>query len=370
MASRHAKYLTITTFDGKKKKLKFYGGSEKEAAAKRDIAAARMQIGKLSVAERVTVESWANEWYETYVEPQASECEARQTRGILDKHIIPAIGDICLQDLRLHHLQKFANGLKSCSYSLIRKIKSAVVGITKTARRNMLIVEDPADAIVWPYGKKGERRALTEAEEAAFLSVVQKHHKGALFAVMYYCGLRPGEVRALTWHNVDLEEGWISVTSAVKKDGGCIGDPKSKAGKRRVPIPAEMAELLQKMPKTSLYVFPSGKDGVMTEQGFNRSWSSFKRDMYIEMGVTTYRNQLCKEETERLSLYEVTPYYLRHTYATKLVASMVDPKTVQYLLGHSTAIITLDVYAHADNRAINSSKAAVENCFKSISRIS
>ena len=61
---------------------------------------------------------------------------------------------------------------------------------------------------------------------------------------------------------------------------------------------------------------------------------------------------------------DITPHMFRHTYATSLYYSGVDIKTAQYLLGHSSIQMTLDVYTHLDNEKITDSKAKLDAFFK------
>ena len=110
-----------------------------------------------------------------------------------------------------------------------------------------------------PKGSVGHRRALTEKEREIFMQVVPKHHRGALFALMLACGLRPGEVRALTWGNVDMTEKTVTISQAIEAGSTNIKPPKTEAGNRTIPIPDWYMEISTKCHKIIYLIFSKFK---------------------------------------------------------------------------------------------------------------
>ena len=141
-----------------------------------------------------------------------------------------------------------------------------------------------------------------------------------------------------------------------------LDELKTKAAERNIPLPVCLSECLKeaKATSTSEYVV-SNRDGEpLSYTQFKRLWQ------YIVTRTTKERVYYRYEDGKRIkhtvtpvlgekaahngkvtySLdFEVTPHQLRHTYITNLIHASVDPKTVQYLAGHESCKITMDIYA-------------------------
>ena len=141
-----------------------------------------------------------------------------------------------------------------------------------------------------------------------------------------------------------------------------LDELKTKAAERNIPLPICLADCLReaKANSTSEYVVPNRDGDPLSYTQFKRLWQ------YIVTRTTKERVYYRYEDGKRVqhtvtpvlgekaahngkvvySLdFEVTPHQLRHTYITNLIHSSVDPKTVQYLAGHESSKITMDIYA-------------------------
>ena len=138
---------------------------------------------------------------------------------------------------------------------------------------------------------------------------------------------------------------------------------KTKASKRRIPIPPQLVECLTEAKNNSKSPFVIGnEDGTpLAESQFQRLWKYIQKrtvgtrtyNRYVDGKKLTFTFEAVKGERARHNpdvVYtidsKVTPHILRHTYITNLLLRGVDIKTVQYLAGHERAKITLDIYAH------------------------
>lgn len=187
---------------------------------------------------------------------------------------------------------------------------------------------------------------------------VDKHPFANFFAIILGCGLRPGEVRALTWANVDMKKKNITVASATSATGTNIKEPKTKAGYRTIPMPDWLYERLRVMPHDDLSYLFKGNDGKpITKQRYERAWKSFHRLMDVTAGAKVIHNEVVIHAIDQ----DITPYYLRHTYATGLVEAGVDIKTAQYLLGHSDIRMTLQIYSHVTEKMIDAAREKINN---------
>jgi integrase len=168
----------------------------------------------------------------------------------------------------------------------------------------------------------------------------------AVWSTAFYGGLRRGELRALLWERVDLAAGVIHVEDNWDRLAGRV-DPKSRKGRRRVPIPAGLRDVLTEHRMTSWaegYVF-----GRSPEQVFAAS-------TLMERADRAWKDA----ELNRVTLHEA-----RHTYASLMIAAGVNAKALSEFMGHSSIQVTLDLYGHlfpgAESEAASLLDAFLEN---------
>lgn len=195
-----------------------------------------------------------------------------------------------------------------------------------------------------PKGKEPKhRRSLTDEERTLFLDACSQFDKGVVYLISYYCGLRPAEVRALRWQNIDFKAHTLTVTNRVD-DKGNLKPPKSKAGFRTIPIPDRLYARLNKLPRNIIpeaFVFGTGTQ-PQAKRNYQRGWQHTLRLMNITAGAQMYRNAIISPVIDE----DLSPYYLRHTYCTILAETGVPLKTAQYLMGHSSVELTANIYTH------------------------
>jgi integrase len=164
---------------------------------------------------------------------------------------------------------------------------------------------------------------------------------------MLYAGLRPGEVRALQWKDIDLNANVIEVTKAGKEKRR-IGGPKTKAGIRKIPLSNELKPYL--IPKSPFdFVCPNEYGKMMTMQNYKDMWKSFHRLLHIEMGGNLVRNKI---DFPCMVANDLTPYCLRHTYGTDLEKQKVPINIAKVLMGHENIATTSKIYTHFDDETL------------------
>lgn len=340
--------LTVTLGDGTKKTLRFTGKTQKEADKKKAKAKAEYEAGLLIINSKTTVQRWYQEWLEVYKKPKVQDCTIKEIEGIMRRVYLPYIGNVKLCDLRAVHLQKCINMVAGKSDSYISKCHIYISEMLKQAPEGTLKF-NPLKGLEKPFAKKNiPRRPLTIQEREIFLKTLKTHPKGAFFGIMYACGLRPQEARALSILCVNIEKAEIKITRAVESGTNReIKGPKSESGNRIIPIPSWyipiLTEALQEaVKKNSAYVFSNRNGEIIGINNLYRAWHSFLRAMDICAGAETSRNKIIIHAIDQ----NITPYYLRHTYCTELAEKGVDLKTAQYLMGHSDIRITAGIYTH------------------------
>ncbi|MDR0248364.1 MAG: tyrosine-type recombinase/integrase [Oscillospiraceae bacterium] len=236
-----AKYHRVTfTFNGKRYERK--GKTLKEASAKAERLLMSLESGEIGFSGKMTVSKWIDEWLRTY---KAQTVGKGQYINLVTytNTIKKAIGAKSIKDVRDIDLQKIINqeavgrNGKPRSHSYILKIRSTIKAVFSKARVSRLIPFDPSEDLELPKCKDNRRRSITEAERKAILDLAKTHPAGLWIKTMLYCGLRPGEARALEWRHVDLDNKLIHIEQAMKAKSKDIDTPKSAARGKEYPNP-------------------------------------------------------------------------------------------------------------------------------------
>ncbi|MCC8097870.1 MAG: site-specific integrase [Eubacterium sp.] len=235
----------------------------------------------------------------------------------------------------------------------VKSYKSVMRGAFETAVEDDYIFKNPFQFSLKKIVKddNGKREALTEEQENRFLGFIKNHEKFCGYYdpifILFNTGLRISELCGLTFADVDMKNGVINIDHQLKrinKVGFCITETKSKAGMRRIPMTQSVYEsfcrILGGRRRKKVEPIVDGKTGFLflTERGqpaYNRTWE------YIF-------GKICKEynETYAVPLPKITPHICRHTFCSRMANAGMNPKALQYLMGHSDIKETLNVYAH------------------------
>jgi len=186
---------------------------------------------------------------------------------------------------------------------------------------------NPTDGLAMP-ALEGERDRVASPEEAEELLDALAKPDQAVWATAVYAGLRLGELQALEWKHVDLDQRVIRVESSWDKKAGPV-EPKSRAGRRVVPIPSVLEGYLL-----------AYREAVEDHSGlvFGRS------------ATKPFADNSVRSRSERVwTAAGLTPlgfHEARHTYASFMIAASVNVKALSTYMGHSSISTTLDRYGH------------------------
>lgn len=194
------------------------------------------------------------------------------------------------------------------------------------------------------------REALTEEEEGRLLSFVgadtvyRRYYD--VIVILLNTGLRISELCGLTAKDLDFEKKRIHVDHQLLKDrehGYYIETPKSKSGIRQIPMNQAAYEALQRVMGRQEGTQPTTIDGYSgflfhTQEG---------QPVMSQYYATVFRNLVKKyNKSHDDKLPHFSPHVLRHTFCTRLANKNMNPKSLQYIMGHSSIEITLNLYAH------------------------
>ncbi|MBQ0018510.1 MAG: site-specific integrase [Clostridiales bacterium] len=239
------------------------------------------------------------------------------------------------------------------SYSSIHSIRGVLNPAFRMAVDDDLIRKNPfgfelATVVV---NDSVTRDALTRDQERKFLKFVQedkhfcRYYEGIY--ILFKTGLRISEFCGLTISDIDFENHSIRVERQLQKRGSFgyyIEDTKTTAGERTLPMTPDVEECFQKIienrnpPKAEPMV-----DGVVGFLYFDKDSNicySLHWEHYFRHIVDKY-NSIYKVQMPR-----VTPHVCRHTYCSNMAKSGMNPKALQYLMGHSDIGVTLNTYTH------------------------
>jgi integrase len=171
-----------------------------------------------------------------------------------------------------------------------------------------------------------KRDRVASPDEAKALLAVLPEEDQIVWATMLYAGLRLGEVQALERLDVSLKEGTINIRATWDQKEGSV-EPKSRAGRRKVPIPAILRAYLVKVPL-----------GAPDSLVFGRT----AKQAFSTQAMTQRADKLWRNA----KLERIVPHSCRHTYASYSIAAGVNIKALSTFMGHSSIAITLDLYGH------------------------
>ncbi len=286
----------------------------------------------------------------------------------IQRHIIKELGQKRMADVTLDDIQLALVPVSQKSASVYKSVVILYKSIFRAAKESHVIDENPT---IYLDSKGGvpqeERQALTDEQAERLLDAIRGLPPYVFVMIGLYAGLRRKEILALQWDSVylDTDTPYLTVRRAWHTEHNrpvILTELKTKAAERNIPLPVCLAECLKaaKAISTSDYVVANRDGEPLSYTQFKRLWQ------YIVTRTVKERSYYRYEDGKRIkhtvtpvlgekaahngrvvySLdFEVTPHQLRHAYITNLIHSSVDPKTVQYLAGHESSKITMDIYA-------------------------
>lgn len=204
-----------------------------------------------------------------------------------------------------------------------------------------LLARNPTTPAEKPKARRHELQPWTAEETERVLAAAEGHRFCAAFGLMAMAGLRRGEALGLRWTDLELERGYASIQRALVLVGKVptFSKPKTEAGRRSIPLPTQAIAALRahrrRLAEERLAyvdVHLSGDLIFSDEDG-----SPVHPDRFL--GAFRRISQVA-------GLRRTRPHDLRHGWATRALEAGVPAKVVQEVLGHASAMVTLDIYSH------------------------
>lgn len=295
----------------------------------------------------MTFNEWALKWLQIEKD-YIKESSFANYNTITINYLIPKFYGIPLDDITettlqdaiiywLHHGKLY----QDCGLSE-KTVKDIVMVFKKCYRKAIKngVVSNRTFDVIFPKNNDVKRLAVLTKEnqrrltQAVYLDLNSKS-MGILLTLA--TGLRIGELCALQWKDIDLDNRILSVTKTLQRlfiksidsrnsTKVIISTPKTKASIRDIPLPTAIVPVLRKVKSKN------PNDYILTG-----------KSKYLE--PRTYRSYFDRF-LNRNGIEHINFHGLRHTFATRLIEAGADCKTVSELLGHSSVVMTLNLYVH------------------------
>jgi integrase len=281
----------------------------------------------------------------------------------LARYVLPDLGGARLDRVQPLHLTTLLGrlaerGLKGSTLACVRKALSRLFG---DATRWGLILANPCAAVPTPRPTRPERVVWSLEQMHTFVAYCQARgdNYAALWALCLLGGLRPGEAFGATWDDLDAAAGVLQVRRAVvwAHHRPYVSEPKTAAGRRTVLLPRAALAVLAAWRRTQ----------AAWRLQCPTPWPTPTPIVTTRYGTTPRREDALaglRRACTALGLPRLSLHGLRHQHASALVALSADPKSLQVRMGHTSASLTLNVYAHvlpdADRRLAEALDRALE----------
>ena len=303
-----------------------------------------------AIPEEISFFEYAKRWEEVYKGGKEGGTREMYQRAI--KHYFERFKAIQPRELRQSDFQMLLTEIsgKPRTCQIVYDTFSQVL---RSAARDRLISRSNAEDILdikRPSYRANEKRTLTTSERKALMTADFTVKERACILTLYGCGLRRGELLALTPFSVDLKAKTLSITRAVgyKNRVPYLKTPKSDRGTRTVPMPEYTAKALQTLIESrddsSPYLFPmdhvsvnSRPGELMTADAYMTFFEQIRRKINLEIGGSPERD-LCPD---------LTSHIFRHTYCSNLCYQipLISVKKIAQLMGDTEEMVNR-VYSH------------------------
>lgn len=298
----------------------------------------------------ITVQAAGDLWLERCERDRLARSTLKQYRAHMRLHIVPAIGSMKLSDLTAPRVYEFAGDLLAkTSRPMARKILTSLSSALDEAVRAGRHSHNPARMVDLPRVRAEEREGdaiemPTKDELRAILNAATGRWR-PLIATAMFTGLRGSELRGLQWPDIDLAAAVLHVRRRADEWNN-FGPPKSKAGKRTIPLPSMVINELKRW----RLACPRGEHDLVfpAPDGKVVSHSCILKDGFgpLQVRAGVVRLADAREGVGPFIRPKFGLHALRHAAAALFIEQGFSPKRVQQFMGHASIKMTFDVYGY------------------------
>ena len=286
-------------------------------------------------------------WFEYWIDVKKKTVRPNTVRNYTErynKNIQKIIGRKILTEVKPIHCQKIFTDMAEEGYktSTIYQTRIALFNMLEFAKENEVILSNPCKkSVKSDMGKPSQKKeALTIDIQKKFIEYAKGQSYETHFRFILQTGLRTGELVGLKWEDIDFSKKAIRIQRSMEYRYSVgewrIGEPKSKAGYRTIPLTDETIRILTEQKEKNKNI------KKIQEEWYEFIFLSRKGEPVKNSAYDTALFKICdKAKINRFSMH-----VLRHTFATRCIEGGMMPKTLQKILGHSNIGITMNLYVH------------------------
>lgn len=338
-----------------KRKQHTKGGYRTKGLAQKALnnALAEYQRGELVEPSKLTVERYLIDEWLPVASAQLKASTIGGYRHIIDKRLVPHLGDVRLSELTAGQIGRLHQDLRAAGLSerTILHTHRMLSKALEDAARRRLIARNVARDVDAPRPRRTEMRVWTADEVQAFLRATEDDRLGPCWVLALSTGMRRGELLGLRWADVDLDAGQLAVRRSRVAVGYDVVEGEPKSGRARtIALDDGTVAVLRRHRRRQL------EERMAWGEAWEDSGAVFTREdgtplhpqtlaWHYERAVRDL-DAAVKVADPKASFPVIRFHDLRHTHATLALQAGVHPKVVQERLGHSSISITLDLYSH------------------------
>jgi len=391
--------VQVNTDDGRKwirRTLKFNASlspAQQRRQAEKALAqlVADVENGKARANQNMTVRDLSHLWMRRHVLANLSPVTAKNYQHLLDRRILPKLGDVPVEKVTPGMLADFMAAIKAegriiqarpeeelkskrrpsdlarlaknpdapLSDKTLRTYYDTLYQMFEKAVRWEVLWRNPMASVDRPRFRSKPVKYLDDDQAVELLRALQNEENMSFRCAVLLaltCGLRLGEVGALTWADVNWTKCTIDISKAAKYTpayGSFVGETKSESSDRTITLPAGMMALLDETKKYHDHLAELMGDRWRGVGRIVCNWDG--TPLHHDTPSKQFRTFADKHGFEGVRFHD-----LRHTHATLLFASNIDAVAVASRLGHAKADTTLRIYAHALKRRDEDSAIAMQ----------
>lgn len=349
-------YLGIDRLTGKEIETRKRGFNTKKEA-QRYYTNARLQFEdnqySIKKVPNITFAEVYQDWLEIYSKG-IEKSTLNKISNVFRIHILPIFGNKIIKYITSKDLQKAVNHWYDYSASY-RRYFNYCCKVFNHAIAYDYMETNPKDKVILPKAKlhestKTTANYYTRDELEQFLSYAEQDAKSighstwyVFFRVLSFTGLRRGEALALTWNDINFNDGTLSVNKAVKREKNnrlYIGSPKTKGSNRVITLDNKTMEILRKWKTEQAKLLLGFGYNVTSPNQF--MFSNKKNSLYTVNSPNNRLEAICK----KFDFKQINLHGFRHTHCSLLFEAGVPMKDVKERLGHADIQTTMNIYTH------------------------
>jgi integrase len=308
---------------------------------------AEVDRGAFLKSSKIKVEAFLNQWLEGYVKSTVGDKTLELYSYLSKKHLIPALGNIPMANLRPQHIQalyseKLKQGLAPRTVQLIHVcLHKALSNAIKTG----LLKYNPMEGVESPKVERHAMKTMTEDNITLFLNKARETEYYALFFTYLFTGLRRGEALSLRWSDINIPGAQLSVSRTMQflNNEITFKQPKTASSYRQIALSPNTCVVLK--------VHREEQDAARKDRKDRGFPPAIDNDLvFCHADGSPYLPRTIShcwfKLIHRCGLDGIRLHDARHSHATLMLKNGTSPKVIQERLGHSSFSTTMNLYAH------------------------